>query len=143
MKAAKKQAAAWVKGQIAPSQIKAIHATVHKLGLDDDAYRDILKSRYSVKSCKGLSWAQAEELLESLNGQSKGGRSRGCAPTRHALKYTDMDFRPGFANGSQLRLIDAMWNQVTRAEGEEAQEKALNSFCYRIAGVANLKIIRR
>lgn len=138
-KAAKKTAQAWVKGQIAPSQIKAIHAVVSKLGMDDETYRDMLRARYGVKSCTGLSWRQAEELLASLNGTAlpvrahyKGG----------ALKYQDMDGRPGFASGAQLRLIDAMFHQVTRAEGEEAIEKALNSFVNRISHVAGLRMLK-
>lgn len=109
----------FVKGRIAPSQIKAIHAVISKLGMDDETYRHILHSRFGVTSCKDLGWRQAEELLETLNGQGKSGRPQ-SAPARHGLKYTDMDGRPGFASGSQLRLIDAMWNQVTRAEGEES-----------------------
>ena len=53
-----------------------------------------------------------------------------------------MGSRPGFASGAQCRLIDAMWSQVTRAEGEEATEKALNNFCNRIAGVAGLRMVK-
>ena len=134
--------AAYVKGRIAPSQIKAIHAVVGRLGMDDDAYREMLKGRYQAKSCKDLTWRQAEELLESLNGQGKGGRPQSAPTRQHTLKYTDMDARLGFASGAQLRLVDAMWDQVTRAENEEAKEKALNSFCTRITGVAGLRMLK-
>lgn len=139
MKTAKKASTSYVKGRIAPSQIKAIHAVINKLGLDDDAYRELLKGRYNAKSCKDLSWRQAEELLESLNGKPSPS-----APSRRTkvLKYTDMDGRPGFASGAQLRLIDAMFAQITRAEGEEAIEKALNSFCNRILHVAGLRMVK-
>ena len=144
MKASKKQAAPFVKGRIAPSQIKAIHAVVGKLGIDDENYRHILHSRYGVTSCKDLTWRQAEELLSNLNNTNprplgEGGRRPGEGPR---FKYQDMDGRPGFASGAQLRLVDAMWNQVTRAEGDEAQEKALDSFCRRIAGVAGLRMVK-
>lgn len=147
MKASKKQAAPFVKGRIAPSQIKAIHAVVGKLGIDDENYRHILHSRYGATSCKDLTWRQAEELLESLNGQGKPGRTQ-SAPTvgahrvRPVLKYTDMDSRPGFASGAQLRLVDAMFHQVTRMEGEEAIEKALNSFVNRIGHVAGIRMVK-
>lgn len=156
MKAAKKQAIAYVKGSIAPSQIKAIHATIHKLGLDDDAYRSILMTRYGVDSCKRLTWRQAEELLGSLNNNSpqppltsRGGAGNpppldkgGLRGVKGVKKYQDMDGRPGFASGAQLRLVDAMWHQVTKAEGEEAQEKALDSFCRRVAQVAGLRMVK-
>lgn len=162
MKASKKQAIAYVKGTIAPSQIKAIHATCGKLGLDDDTYRAMLMDRYGVDSCKRLTWRQAKELLESLNGgnspqpplTSRGGakapplnlRGGGGGVSLYAgeggLKYTDLDHRPGFASGAQCRLIDAMFHQITRAEGEEAIEKALNSFVNRICHVAGIRMLK-
>lgn len=137
MSALRKQA--FVKGRIAPSQIKAIHTTCSKLGIDDENYRHILHCRYSVTSCKDLSWRQAEDLLETLNGTGNPGRT---SSPRHTNKYTDMDGRPGFANGSQCRLIDAMWSQVSRAEGEDSRDKALNSFVTRITGVAGLRMVK-
>lgn len=145
----------YVKGAIAPSQIKAIHAAKGKLGLDMGVYWQMLRNHgCKDRDCndgqsphptsKDLTWSQAEELLEKLNGQGKANPPR--PPFRkggsRALKYTDMDSRPGFASGAQCRLIDAMWNQVTRAEGEEAIETALNSFCHRIAGVAGLRMVK-
>lgn len=151
MKAAKKQPAAWVKGTIAPSQIKAIKTVIGKMGMDDEDYRHMLHSRFNgVTSCKDLTWQQAEELLEHLNGQGKNKlhspykpySKKDHAPYGRNLKYTDMDSRPGFASGAQCRLVDAMWNQVTRAENEEDAEKALNSFCNRILGVAGLRMVK-
>lgn len=134
----------WVKGQIAPSQIKAIHTIIHKFGLDDEAYRHLLHSHYGVTSSKNLTWRQAEELLEHLNGGSTPltRRAGPRAESRGGLKYTDMDHRPGFASGAQLRLIDAMWNQISKAEGDEAREKALNSFINRIAHVAGIRMLK-
>jgi hypothetical protein len=138
--------APFVKGQISPSQIKAIHAAKGKMGLDDEIYRDMLDSRFKVRSCKGLTWRQAEELLDELNGASTPllthrKRSLSGAEGR-TLKFTDFDNRPGFATGAQCRLLAAMWSQVSRAEDGEAQEKALNSFCYRITGVAGLRMVK-
>lgn len=150
MKTAKKQVAAWVKGQIAPSQIKAIHTAIHKLGIDDDTYRAMLQERFRAQSCKELSWRQAEELLEHLNGgtrdQGSGTRktrsSRFPVPGSRSLKHQDMDGRPGFANGAQLRLIDALWSQVSRAEDDDGREKALDAFCRRILNVAGLRMVK-
>ena len=151
----------YVKGRIAPSQIKAIHAVKGKLSLDQETYWEMLRNHgCNDRDCndgqpphptsKDLSWRSAEELLEHLNGQGKQKlhspfqpySRKEHAPYGRSLKYTDMDSRPGFASGAQCRLIDAMWSQVTRAEGEEAIEKALNSFCNRIAGVAGLRMVK-
>lgn len=141
MKASKKQAIAYVKGTIAPSQIKAIHATSSKLGLDDDTYRAMLLDRYGVDSCKRLTWRQAEELLQGLNGTVVSS-GKTCPSHKHALKYQNLDGRPGFATGAQCRLIDAMFAQVTRAQCEETIEHALNSFCSRICHVAGLRMVK-
>lgn len=136
-----------VKGAIAPRQIKAIHAAKGKLGMDDDTYRDTLRERFGVESCKGLTWGQAEELLDALNSgtgnQGRGtGKGRSPVPGPRSLPFTDFDGRPGFATGAQCRLIAAMWAQVSRAENDEAREKALNSFCYRIVGVSGLRMVK-
>ncbi|MFZ4857946.1 MAG: regulatory protein GemA [Desulfuromonadaceae bacterium] len=139
----RKSSQTFVKGRIAPSQIKAIHAVTNKLGLDDETYRHILHSRFNVDSCKDLTWRQAKELLESLNGEGKGGsRFKVQGSQSRTRKYTDLDGRPGFASGKQLRMLDALWSQVTRAEDEESKEKALNGFCHRIAGVAGLRMVK-
>lgn len=132
----------FTKGGIAPRQIKAIHAAKGKLGMDDETYRDMLHSRFSATSCKDLTWRQAEELLDALNGRNVETHRNASLRGRHTLKFTDLDGRPGFATGAQCRLIAAMWGQVSRAEEGEAQEKALNSFCYRICGVAGLRMVK-
>lgn len=139
-KAAKKQARAWVKGEISPSQIKAIHAAIHKLGLDDADYRAILLERFGAQSCKELTWRQAEELLESLNGAPPTHKSH----KTQGLKYTDFDGRPGFATGAQCRLIAAMFHQVTKCDkdNEAMIGVALNSFVSRICRVAGLRMLK-
>lgn len=126
---------------IAPSQIKAIHAAVNSLGMDDDDYRAMLRERYKVQSCKDLTLHQAEDLLDDLN--RKAGRPAAAKPgSKYSKKYSDMDNRPGFASGAQLRLIDAMWAQVSFAEDAEKRERGLNAFCLRIAKVAGLRMLR-
>lgn len=121
---------------IAPKQIKAIHAAVKAQGIDDTTYRLRLKT-YGALTCKDLTWQQATELLDSLNGKAPSAG-------RNKLPYEDLDGRPGFASGSQCRLVAAMFSQVTRvaAVDKEGRDKALNSFCNRILGVAALRMVR-
>lgn len=145
--------------EISPRQVKAIHAATKKLGLDDTTYRARLAT-YGAKTCKDLTWQQAEELLDDLNGKNAQGKGRSGlgaqgsgqktltqspqprTPSRQ--QYADLDGRPGFASGKQLRLVAAMFSQVTRAPAEDpdGREKALNSFCYRIAGVTAMRMVR-
>lgn len=140
-------AAKHAKGAIAPRQIKAIHTAIGKLGMDDDTYRDTLRERFGVESCKGLTWRQAEELLDVLNAgtrdQGQGtGNGRSLVPRPRSLPFTDMAGRPGFASGAQCRLVAAMWAQVSRAPNDESRETALDSFCRRILGVAGLRMVK-
>jgi hypothetical protein len=132
----------FVKGAIQPRQIKAIHAAATKSGLDDDAYRGLLLFRYNATSCKQLSWRQAEELLDHLNG--KAGSSPDKGRLGRGLPYSDMDGRPGFATGAQCRLLAAMFAQVSKVPAEDlaGREKALNVFCARILNVAGLRMVR-
>lgn len=120
---------------IAPSQIKAIHTAAKAKGIDDATYRLRLKA-YGASTCKDLTWQQAEELLDSLNGRAPSPTAR--------LKYSDLDGRTGFASGAQCRLLAAMFAQVTRvaAEDEAGRDKALNNFCNRIAGVSALRMVK-
>lgn len=124
---------------IAPRQIKAIHAALHKIGLDDDAYRAMLNERYRVKSCKNLTWRQAEELLDFLNGKSS---NRPPVPGPRSLKYTDLDGRPGMCSGKQARMIEAMWAEVSRATTAEDREHALWVFLRRITGVDHFRFLK-
>lgn len=132
----------FAKGSIGPRQIKAIHTAIGKLGMDDDTYRDTLRERYGVESCKGLTWRQAEELLDALNSANSGQRTGNRARPSRSLPFTDMDGRPGFASGAQCRLVAAMWAQVSRATNDETRAAALDSFCRRILGVAGLRMVK-
>lgn len=51
---------------ITPAQVKAIHVALSRNGIDDAAYRALLKGRYGVESCKALTRRQASELLTRL-----------------------------------------------------------------------------
>ena len=50
---------------ISPRQIKIIHTIKTKLGIDDAAYRTLLRG-YAVMTSKDLTWREAEELIGEL-----------------------------------------------------------------------------
>lgn len=141
---------------ISGGQIKKLHALANAMGWDKEQYRDNLHAQTRQESSLKLTFNQAAALMDDWESKAVGagvwkqklhspfkpyGRKE-HAPYGRPLKYTDMDSRPGFASGAQCRLIDAMWSQVTRAEGDEDTEKALNSFCHRITGVAGLRMVK-
>lgn len=47
-------------------QIKAIHALISTIGIDDETYRRMLKERCQVATCKALSHARAALLIDEL-----------------------------------------------------------------------------
>ena len=94
--------------------------------MNDEAYRDMLRDRYQVESSKQLSTQQRSSLIKSLREQVHG----------KAQKFNELSGRAKHkASPAQLRAIEAMWAQVSRAETSEDRRKALNAFCKRLTGV--------
>lgn len=107
-------------------QYRQIHGLVRLLGMNDEAYRDMLRDRYQVESSKQLSTQQRSSLIRSLREQVHG----------KVQKFNELSGRAKHkASPAQLRAIEAMWAQVSRAETSENRRKALNAFCKRLTGV--------
>ena len=107
-------------------QYRQIHGLVRLLGMTDEAYRDMLRDRYQVESSKQLSTQQRSSLIKSLREQVHG----------KVQKFNELSGRAKHkASPAQLRAIEAMWAQVSRAETSEDRRKALNAFCKRLTGV--------
>ena len=107
-------------------QYRQIHGLVRLLGMNDEAYRDMLRDRYQVESSKQLSTQQRSSLIKSLREQVHG----------KVQKFNELSGRARHkASPAQLRAIEAMWAQVSRAETSEDRRKALNAFCKRLTGV--------
>lgn len=107
-------------------QYRQIHGLVRLLGMNDEAYRDMLRDRYQVESSKQLSTQQRSSLIKSLREQVHG----------KVQKFNELSGRARHkASPAQLRAIEAMWTQVSRAETSEDRRKALNAFCKRLTGV--------
>ena len=107
-------------------QYRQIHGLVRLLGMNDEAYRDMLRDRYQVESSKQLSTQQRSSLIKILREQVHG----------KVQKFNELSGRARHkASPAQLRAIEAMWAQVSRAETSEDRRKALNAFCKRLTGV--------
>lgn len=128
---------------ISPRQVKTIHTIVSKVGMEDGDYRLLLRERFQVTSSKKLTWQQAEELIDELNGKtgspSPSALSQGA---RGPKKWAELDGRPGFASGGQCRLIEAMWSQVSRTEDPAQRETAMFNFLFRILKVSHFRFLR-
>ncbi len=113
-------------GEITPAQIKRIHTIKGALGLTDAQYRAALEF-YHVFSCKQLTEEQADLLICELENLavSQGKWSRSYR------KYQHLDGRKGMASARQLRMLEAMWGDVSRADTAAGREAAFKVFLCR------------
>lgn len=125
---------------ITAGQIKKIHALLHAMRVDDATYRAILFSSFRVDSSKELNYFQAESLIQDLEAKAI---SAGVWEKRTASKKFEEwgRRRGGMASPPQLRKIEAMWEDVSRAETLEDRKKALRSFLTRVAKVSDLRFL--
>jgi phage gp16-like protein len=126
---------------ITAAQIKKIHALKSTLALDDDTYRAILYQTFRVDSSKKLTVDQAGRLIEAIEEKAvTAGTWEKQEPRRQ--KFNSLEGRSGsMATPPQLRKIEAMWQDVTRAEEPESRRKALRHFLERIAKVSALRFL--
>ncbi|MBQ9149478.1 DUF1018 domain-containing protein [bacterium] len=110
------------------------------LKISEEAYQEILAS-YSVESSKELSYTEAQELLNNLKDKAITFKLYQPKTSKQHLKYENMYARYGYATPKQLRMIESMWNNVTRQNGDKNKEIALNHFVKRIVGKEHIKFI--
>jgi phage gp16-like protein len=82
-------------------ELAAIHASKKQLGLDDDAYRDLLQSVTGQRSAKGLDAAQRREVLDRMK-QRGGARPRSTPVGQHPGKPHNLSREP------MLQKIEAL-----------------------------------
>lgn len=125
------------KQSISKQQIKAIHALKNAVSMDDETYRAMLKEFGNVESSTALSFQQADALIDDL--KCKAGQEP--RQQRNANRHNNLEGRPGMATPPQLRMIEAMWREVSRAENPEDRALALRSIVKRIAKVSDLRFL--
>lgn len=136
---------------ITPVQIKKIHALKNRLGWSDEQYREYLMTEGDgfAMSCKDLSEPEADRLIKKMElaaaakgvwevraEAQKNGSAEGASK-----KYDELAERPGMATPKQLRMIEAMWKDVSYHRNAEARERALRYFLNHIAGVDRLEFV--
>lgn len=107
---------------ITSPQIKKIHTLLHRFKISDQAYRELLKTHFSVDSCKALNVKQAAFLIELLEAWQTGQNR---------------------ATPRQLRKINALWDDVSRAPEGPERKKALRSFTKRQTGCDDVVMVPR
>lgn len=103
-----------------------IKATQRRIAMNNEEYRTALEANYGVTSCTQLTEAQAAQFLNFLNGKATGNKA----------KYEELADRPGMASPAQLRMIEAMWQEVSWSADKAA---ALDKFLQNRFRISALK----
>jgi phage gp16-like protein len=109
------------------SDLAKIHIAKKALGLDDEAYRDVLRAVCKVESSKQLDMQGRWKLLAYF-------RSKGWKPEAAAEKSGKRVWKPDA--GSQASKILALWLELKRnGKLDKATDEALFAFCKKMSGV--------
>lgn len=120
-------------------QIKKIKTLQGRLGIDDDTYREILFNNYNVNTCKKLNRKQAKEILDAWSKDAeKQGNWTNHKKSFQKHKYDNLGYRKGMASPKQLRMIEAIWKDVSYVQDEKARLEALDTFLSKHFGVDNI-----
>lgn len=113
-------------------QITIIHVLKSKLDIDDESYREMLAS-FNVTSSKLLTSTKATEFIQMLVKQV----DQSLGFTGDQLPYDNLGERPGFASPKQLRMLAAMWSEVSRQPTAEQKRNAFRKFLQNRFGVSH------
>lgn len=128
-----------------PEQRKLIGYFRKLLKMPEDVYKEILWT-WHVDSSKELTVDEAETLLRQLKknaiaiGVYEGKKKYSFQKYRHS----SLDGRDAkMATAAQLRMIEAMWFEVSRQSTDIARAEALHSFMKRITGKERLQFLTK
>ncbi len=106
--------------------VKRIKTLQRSAGVDDESYRAMLAG-YGVESCKDLDAVQAASVIGFLQGFVSGpSRIEKRGGAQAPKRYEDLEGRDSeWATPKQLRMLEAMWMDVTV---QKSREKALLAY---------------
>ena len=122
---------------ITPEQVKLIHVYKSKLKMPDEDYRERVRFLHgSSTTCKDLTCNQAAELLREMEfiAYMQGDE---FVPGR---KYEELGQREDMATPKQLRMIEALWKDVSHYKHSAERARALRAFLKRF-GVSDMRFI--
>lgn len=114
-------------------QVVIIHVLKSKAKMSDEDYRSLL-SGYQARSSKDLDVEQAADLVERLKRLAPE-QEQAPGPKR----FDNIGKRHGWATPKQLRMIEAMWMDVSRAGDREAKVKAFGTFLGNRFGISRME----
>ena len=122
---------------ITPEQVKKIHVYKSKLKMSDEDYRERVRLLHgSSTTCKDLTFMQANDLMAEMEFLAYM-RGVEFVPGH---KYEELGRREDMATPKQLRMIEAMWKDVSHYKHSVERARALRSFLRRF-GVSDMRFI--
>lgn len=134
---------------ISGSQMKLLHLAVKQVGMDDGAYRLMLKNVCGVESSKSLTLDGFRSVMEHLKrcGFQKVHAEQeftGYVARLHKWQQA-VGERPGMATPAQLARIETDWNLMRwywAPEGFGNETLSLRGFLKSVCGVSDLRFLR-
>lgn len=113
-------------------QIVIIHTLKNKLGWDDKTYRKFLLENTDgfCETCKDISDDTLDKIIAKMKFMAKN------------YNFNDLGEREGMATAKQLRMISAMWKEVSYIKDEKLRLKALDRFVKKICGVDSIRFLK-
>lgn len=114
-----------------PDQIQKIHVLKAVIGLSDDDYRALLGGMFQgICSSKDLTADDADRLIAKMRGLlPQSNYTSGQWPGRGGkTKYAELGVRPGMATPAQLRMLEAMWAEVSVFDNPTRRAEAFKEF---------------
>lgn len=104
-------------------QIRKIHTLKNLLGIDDNTYRNMLRS-FDVTTSKNLTYTEAKIILEILEDNA----IKANLWIKRPLKY-DVPSRTSYmANGAQRRMIEGLWRELSYEDTDKFAKQSLRTF---------------
>lgn len=124
---------------ITPEQIKKIHVYKSKLKMSDADYRERVQLIHgSSTTCKDLTSDQAGELMKDMEFVAYMNGVE-MVP---GMKYEELAHREDMATPKQLRMIEALWKDVSHQKKSVERSRALRTFLQRF-GVSDIRFINQ
>lgn len=121
-------------------QKKKIHTIVHTLEMSDKDYRGLLRKWFEVETCLKLNYGQAEVCIQRL-AYIAAKTNKWEHREDNRTKYNELGRRPGMASPAQLRMIEAMWADVSYQKTSGEKGRALDRFIFNYFHISSLRFL--
>lgn len=121
-------------------QIIKIHALKNALKMPDDYYRKLIfVNYYPATSSKDLTFEAASSFISQLE---KTAIEKGVWKKHEGKEaFERLGYRNGMASPAQLRMIDAIWKEISRVGADKKKHTGLRTFLLSRFKVSDLRFL--